>query len=142
MKDELLAARLYSGPMYEKYNAQLRATSNNEFLKQKGDKLLMGNSYVTTIHGISSCVVKLSKLMVACDIFRGTSNARLPETFWNKNAYGVCGGVEYGFSSTTCDRKQAEHYANGKASTVFEMKQGMVDRGADISWLSQYGRRG
>ena len=30
------------------------------------------------------------------------------------------------------------HYAAGAASTVFQMEMGMVDRGADISWLSQY----
>ena len=51
---------------------------------------------------------------------------------------GVRGGVEYGFSSTTTDRKQAVHYAQGKASTILELQMGMVDRGADISWLSQY----
>ena len=45
--------------------------------------------------------------------------------------------VQYGFSSTTTDRVQALHYAEGKASTVFEMEMGMVDRGADLGWLSQ-----
>ena len=50
----------------------------------------------------------------------------------------MCGGIEYGFSSTTTDRAQARHYATGKASTLFEMRMGMVDRGADIGWLSQY----
>ena len=29
-------------------------------------------------------------------------------------------------------------YAQGSASTIFEMQMGMVDRGADLSWLSQY----
>ena len=44
--------------------------------------------------------------------------------------------VEYGFSSTTVDRAQALHYASGKASTVFEMEMGMIDRGADLTWCS------
>eukprot|EP00445_Apocalathium_hangoei_P071318 CAMPEP_0204133150 /NCGR_PEP_ID=MMETSP0361-20130328/14930_1 /ASSEMBLY_ACC=CAM_ASM_000343 /TAXON_ID=268821 /ORGANISM="Scrippsiella Hangoei, Strain SHTV-5" /LENGTH=1005 /DNA_ID=CAMNT_0051086157 /DNA_START=36 /DNA_END=3053 /DNA_ORIENTATION=- len=136
---EVLAARLYTGPMYEKYNSQLRAASGNEVLRQKNDELLMGNSYVTTVHGISSCVLKLSKLMKLCDIFRGSCDAALPTSFLKKDGVGFCGGVEYGFFSTTSERNQAVDYANGKASTVFEMKQGMVDRGADISWLSQYG---
>ena len=51
---------------------------------------------------------------------------------------GVKGGVEYGFSSTTTERGQAAHYAQGKASTILQLQMGMVDRGADISWLSQY----
>ena len=58
---------------------------------------------------------------------------------------GVRGGIEYAFSSTTTDREQALLYANAstdpkstQASTIFEMQMGMVDRGADLSWLSQY----
>ena len=58
---------------------------------------------------------------------------------------GVRGGIEYGFSSTTTDREQAMVYAGGSdardsdgASTIFEMQMGMVDRGADLTWLSQY----
>ena len=57
---------------------------------------------------------------------------------------GVRGGIEYGFSSTTTDRAQAVEYAGGgggkegNAMTIFEMQMGMVDRGADLTWLSQY----
>ena len=51
---------------------------------------------------------------------------------------GVRGGVEYGFSSTTTEREQAVAYASGKASTILELEMSMADRGADISWLSQY----
>ena len=64
--------------------------------------------------------------------------ATLPEAFFKPDALGFRGGVEYGFSSTTTDRAQAVHYAEGKASTVLELVMGMIDRGADISWLSQY----
>ena len=42
--------------------------------------------------------------------------------------------------STTTDRKVAMGYAAGdgqKMGIVLEMQQGMVNRGADISWLSQ-----
>ena len=48
------------------------------------------------------------------------------------------GGVEFGFLSTTTDRSVAMHYAASAAGVVLEMQMGMVDRGADISWLSQY----
>ena len=42
--------------------------------------------------------------------------------------------------STTTERGVAMGYAAGggpKMGIVLEMQQGMVDRGADISWLSQ-----
>ena len=52
---------------------------------------------------------------------------------------------EYGFSSTSTDKAQALSYAgggadhkDGDASTIFEMQMGMVDRGANLTWLSQY----
>lgn len=49
------------------------------------------------------------------------------------------GVVEFGFMSTTTDRAVALNYAsNGGPSAVFEIQMGLVDRGADISWLSQY----
>ena len=54
--EEVLAGRLYTGPMYEKYNAVLRAKSGNEFLMGKCAKQCKGNLYVTTIHAINSCV--------------------------------------------------------------------------------------
>ena len=53
---------------------------------------------------------------------------------------GVKGGIENAFMSTTTDRKVAMNYAAGggqKTGIVLEMQQGMVNRGADISWLSQ-----
>jgi hypothetical protein len=41
--------------------------------------------------------------------------------------------------STTADRSVAAHYASsGNAATILELEQGMVDRGAELSWLSQY----
>ena len=97
------------------------------------------NSYTTTIHAINSCVLKLSKLTAASKVWRGFTGATLPRSFYVANEEGVKGGVEYGFTSTTVDRAQALHYAQGKASTVLEMEMGLVDRGADLSWLSQYG---
>ena len=64
-----------------------------------------------------------------------------PTQFWKANEYGVKGGIEGGFMSTTLDRSVAMSYAastGGAAGFVFEMQMGMVDRGADIGWLSQY----
>ena len=54
----------------------------------------------------------------------------------------IAGGVEYGFSSTTRDRATAVFYAKETdalvASTILKAQMGMVDRGADIGFLSQF----
>ena len=65
----------------------------------------------------------------------------LPAEFWEANKYGVRGGVESAFMSTTLNRMVAMGYAAGDASRmgiVIEVQQGMVNRGASIFWLSQY----
>ena len=143
--EELVAGRLYTGPMYMKYNAVLRAKSKDPYLHSQWKQLCKGNNYATSIHACNSCVLKLSKLTKAGKVWRGIKDAKLPKEFWVPNAMGVRGGIEYGFSSTTTDREQALHYAtaggagkDGDAMTIFEMQMGMVDRGADLSWLSQY----
>jgi len=71
---------------------------------------------------------------------RQVSGGRLPKHFRIANEYGVRGGIDPAFMSTTLDRAVALTYAassNGPG-VVFSMRQGMVDRGADIGWLSQY----
>ena len=41
--------------------------------------------------------------------------------------------------STTLDREVAMSYASGSGvGVVLSIRQGMVNRGADLSWLSQY----
>jgi hypothetical protein len=78
------------------------------------------NKYETTIHAINSIVVKMARLTKIVPLFRGWTGATLPSSFFKPDDFGLCGGVEYGFSSTTTDRQQAVHYAQGKASTVLE----------------------
>jgi hypothetical protein len=57
------------------------------------------------------------------------------------NACGIKAGVEFGFMSTTLDRKVAEKYSKGDSnapSLILEMQMGMVNRGAFLGWISQY----
>ena len=110
----------------------LRSFSGVAFLKQQFERDCKGNLYATTIHGINSAVIKLSKLQVACPVYRGSTRAVLPAQFWQKDDFGLSGGVEFGFTSTTVERAQALHYAQGQASLVFESQMGLIDRGADI----------
>ena len=136
---EVVGARLYTGPLYVKYNAALRA-EGGPFLEKRWRWLCQGNRYTTTLHVINSAVVKLSKLQNACKVYRGISGGMLPEQFWAEDEAGVRGGCEFGFLSTTTDAAVATEYAasGGKAGIVFEISMGMIDRGASLSWLSQY----
>jgi hypothetical protein len=103
------------------------------------------NKYTTTLHAINSTIIKLCKLTKAIKIYRGIAGMKLPDEFWTPNTFGVRGGVEQAFMSTTTERAVAMGYASGGRGAepaaigiVIEVQQGMVNRGADISWLSQY----
>ena len=98
-----------------------------------------GNKYVTTTHVINSVIVKSSKLTRARKVYRGVAGGVLPESFWRPNKQGVKGGIESAFMSTTFSREVAMHYASvpGKPALVFEMVMGMIDRGAELGWISQ-----
>ena len=131
--EEVVSARLYTGPMFVKYNDLLRGFG----AALEGCK---GNAYVSTTHGINSAVVKMSKITRATKVYRGMTGGRLPPSFLTANEYGVKGGIEMSFMSTTYDRSVALKYASDltKPGLVFEMAMGMVDRGADLEEISQY----
>ena len=97
------------------------------------------NIYTTTLHAVNSAVIKLGKLTKAETVYRGIGGKALPTEFWTPNDFGVRGGVEPAFMSTTLNREVAMTYASGSdVGIVLAIRQGMVNRGADISWLSQY----
>ena len=184
-EEELIGGRLYTGPLFTKYNSVLRGVdSTSDFLQtqfislccakevgerfEKSDKSSTdfsaakahANLYTSTLHAINSTIVKMSKLTRAATVYRGIANKALPAKFWEKNEFGVCGGVEAAFMSTTTMRDVAMGYAGeGSAGVVFEIQMGMVrrplthrpphptvsrtafpqvDRGAELEWLSQY----
>ena len=142
--EEGFGARLYTGPLFVKYNGVLRGIDSSvPFLRAQFEERCMGNKYTTTLHAINSAIVKLSKLTVAAKVYRGMSGMGLPDEFWRPNKFGVRGGIEAAFMSTTTDRKVAMDYASSAGAAagsgiVFEVQQGMIDRGADVSFLSMY----
>ena len=150
-KEEFIASRLYTGPMFQKYNAVLRANVGDaektpQWMKDNYQQLCKGNRYTTTIWVLNSAIVKLKVLTPAACVYRGLKGLALPYAFRTKNEHGIKGGVEPGFMSTTLDYKVAMTYAGAYEKTkdkdasgiVFEIHQGLVDRGCDLSWLSQY----
>ena len=85
--------RLYTGPMYIKYNTVLRSKSRDQHMIKAARELTKGNGYPTTIHAINSFVLKLSKLTKATKVYRGFTRAKLPPSFWEANAFGTRGGI-------------------------------------------------
>ena len=133
---ELIGARLYTGPCFAKYNAVLRQHAG---CVADFEALCRGNTYTCTLHACNSALIKLSKLSAATTVYRGLGGAVPPEAFFTPDEKGICGGVEFAFLSTTAERSVAIQYASrGGASTVVELSQGLTDRGADLSWCSQY----
>ena len=51
-KEELVGARMYTGPIYVKYSAVMRAFSPVPFLAEQAKKLCQGNKYVTSIFAL------------------------------------------------------------------------------------------
>jgi len=162
MREEVAGLRLYTGAMYVPYQAVLRGLrSLSDYLREtmlnlccpkdifdeyKAGNITLDeamqslNRYTTTLHAINSGIVKLSKFTKATTVYRGVSGV-LPEAFWLDNEHGVKGGIELGFMSTTTNRATAVQYMNQEKKTarmIFEIKMGMVDRGADLGWASQY----
>jgi len=67
----------------------------------------------------------------------------LPKMMLKRDALQARGGIELAMMSCTTNKDVALEYARrregkGQAAVVFEMEQGFVDRGADLSWLSIY----
>ena len=123
---------------------QPRKGSVPKFLLNVFTELCKGNVYTTTIWVINSAIIKLKTLTVAHKVYRGLKGLRLPDAFMKVNTDNVRGGVESGFMSCSLDKKVAMAYAsdNRKSSDqpggiVFEIQQGQIDRGCDLSWLSQ-----
>jgi len=162
---EVAGIRLYTGPMYAPYQAVLRGVNSKEpNCKAQKDlvalccdaeteeqfkaetmtfelALAKANWYTTTLHAINSGIVKLSKQTPAAVVYRGVAGGVLPKEFWEKNEDGVFGGVDLAFMSTTPDRDVALGYmkqGNKLQKILFEIRMGMIDRGADVSSLSQY----
>lgn len=148
LKEELVALRLYLGPMYMKCQAALRVTiahqPGQEFRVKMFEDLNRGNAYTNTIHAVSSGVVRLSKLRRASSVlYSGLANGILPESFWRAPGLGgPRGGTEIGFLGTTPDLDVAMTYAtcngNAKRGHLLTIHSGALDAGAEVDWLSQY----
>ena len=102
---EVVALRLYTGPMYVKYNAVLRGMA----VATAG-----GTIYSSTVHLICSGLQKLSRvseLPKEMKLYRGNGGMALPSSFLEPDASGCAGGTEPAIMSATPDRSVALGYS-------------------------------
>jgi hypothetical protein len=133
---------LYSGPMFQMYNAILRRYPEEVF----GQFEQGGNLFPTTIFVLQSAVLKISRVMrlpPGLELFRGLGGlAELPDSFDQPDEHGCRGYLEYGFLSTTSHRETAVEYSGAGEGRplpmVIQTRASSIDRGACIKELSQY----
>jgi hypothetical protein len=113
---EVVALRLYTGPMYVKYNAVLRGMA----VATAG-----GTIYSSTVHLICSGLHKLSRvseLPKEMKLYRGSGGMALPSSFLEPDTSGCAGGTEPAIMSATPDRSVALGYSG-------------IDKGKDLPTL-------
>jgi len=138
-EEEIIAIVLYTGPMFDIYNSILRQNKSFDSLKE-GDNL-----FSTTIFVLVSAVQKVARftrIPLGTLFYRGLSGCDLPDVFFQNDNYGCSGYAEWAFLSTTADRNVALGYSGVRAkrvkATLMVIEASSIDRGADISELSQY----
>jgi ankyrin repeat protein len=137
-ESEVIAGRAYTGPLYFKMNGSLRFASK----KFGNQEHLKGNSYTNLIYACASLLRKFSEISIIPPgrmVYRGMHGVDLPEAFKVCKEGGGRGGVDFGFLSTSTNEMVAVSYIGGKAMPVlFQFDVGDIDRGASLSFLSQY----
>jgi hypothetical protein len=128
---------------YDVYNCILRRYPEKRFQSYRDG----GNIFSTTIAVLASAVNKLSRAVYIPEgtlFYRGLPRMmELPDAFFKPDAKGRCGFTDYGFVSTTLNKKIAFTYAgvdkgSGPIAMVIVIQATAVDRGAPVEALSQY----
>eukprot|EP01052_Picozoa_sp_SAG31_P018287 SAG31_NODE_1290_length_8981_cov_2.829543_5_plen_271_part_00 len=104
---EILSVRLYTGPMHELYNMVLRAAPSGGLVLDKSADGLPADyprgcgdtdghtagKFVTSIHSVNSCILKLSKMTPITTVFRGVSGRNMPQKLLFPDEFGSKLGV-------------------------------------------------
>ena len=138
---EHTALRLYTGPAYVKMNSSLRLAS--EKMPDWMTAHLKGNRYTNIIYLCQSAMLKISRagrIPRGRRVYRGQSGFSLPKVFVVAGEDGGRGGAEFAFLSTSTNKDVAVSYIDTEKGLpiLFEFEVGSIDRGAPISFLSQF----
>uniref|UniRef100_A0A6T8BFF1 Mono(ADP-ribosyl)transferase n=1 Tax=Cryptomonas curvata TaxID=233186 RepID=A0A6T8BFF1_9CRYP len=131
-REEVAAIRLWTGPMFKRYALFFRACIT-------GTEQMKSIQYATTMHAINSAITKLAKiwkLPLSRKVYRGYNNLQPGECAQLRDTSRCRGGVDPCVLATSEDFDVAVAYS--KHGFILEIEVGQVDRGADISWLSQF----
>ena len=115
--EEAAALVAYTGPMFNKYNGALRSVELGPDGRVLGFRDAGGGSrYTTTLHCVTSAVVKLAGVAALPPrgrrLWRGLGGMALSERlFFERDARGTRGGVELAFLSTTASKAVALQYS-------------------------------
>ena len=132
-------ARLCTGPAYKRLNDSLREALR--IRSSDAGKNACGE-FKATCSAINSGLKKLARVTpLAIDrlLYRGLSDRAFDQKLLT--ADGKCVTkcfVDAGFSSATPNLKTALSYAGEKSSTILKIQTGGIDRGAQVSWISQF----
>ena len=88
-EEEVIGLRLYTGPMYVRYNAALRGLADIGADTPRDRIQEKENRYETTIFVVASGITKLSKVTAvpaARRVYRGLGGMVLPKQFWQRFA--------------------------------------------------------
>lgn len=122
-------------------NSSLRLASDK--MPARMTEHLKGNRYTNTIYLCTSGMVKIScasRIPRDRKVYRGMSGLKLPKLFLVPGEDGGRGGDEFAFMSCSTNREVAVSYINTAKGLpiLFEFEVGSIDRGAPLSFLSQY----
>ena len=99
-REELIAARLLTGPMRTKYNLVLRAAGSGAHVAKAACAEVCGtNGYGVTLRLLNSAISKLARLTTPTAVWRGLGGGVLPQALWRPDQRNVRGGVEAGVLS-------------------------------------------
>jgi hypothetical protein len=106
---EVISLLLYSGPMFEIYNAVLRQFPVDKFETFRAHN----NTFSTTIFVLVSAIQKLSQHMFVPQtmrLYRGFNSLDMPDSFFAADDNGCSGFADWGFMSTSSNKAVAIKY--------------------------------
>jgi hypothetical protein len=136
---EIIALRLWTGPMFKRYAFFLRCIRAGEGAREP---CITTEKYVATIHALNSGILKLSRMDRSPQlVYRGIKLDPSPSS--------VIDGIEQSPLACSADRKVAESCLGNSAGLLLEIElgccfttqKGQAVHGADIGWLSQFPRQ-
>ena len=98
------------------------------------------HDWATTACVLFSAISKIATASKAGTVFRGVKEeqVQLPASFLVAGKDGFTGGVEPAPMSTTFDQGVAQSFAGTGRGSIFKIKFTVANRGASLSFLSQY----